>query len=716
MKSGQKQFLSNPDASKNGIPSQPMDRRRFLLYAAGVGAMVSLGGNALGQAQQDVATDSAQPNHKAASTDSRLPDGTEFVSWEQPLTFSKTYYVDNNSPRANDNGPGTREQPYRTINKAAQILQPGERVVIASGIYRECVRPVRGGTGPAQMISYETAPGAKVFVKGSEVLKEGWQQESIPIRRFGGGGPVGQGESQIAWQHELTGTMFPDAYNPFGLASAPGDRSWLDTKSVDMGPYFRRRGLVFVDGKPLEPMEQLRELASARLPGPPLPGTPMPLTGLPARTRGGPIMQEIGGSPDARFWVENAGNGIHIRMPAGTPAEHMIEITTREQAFVPLHKGLAYIRVKGITFQHAGNGYPVPQRGLVSTVGGNHWIIEGNTIEWANGTGLDIGNGDWNGGPTPQAGVSQIIRGNTIRYCGVEGLAGMGTQDTLIEDNLIEWCGWADAERAWEAAAAKFHRAQNMLFRRNVVRHIRHANAVWFDSGDVNCRITSNVFADVATVSAAVHMEMNLKLDQIDNNVIWNVRNAEPGTPGQRGCAGSGVFINASDRLTIAQNLIGRCDNSGVFAITRPDRAGSGTATENKIYNNIFTGCGKSAIVFLNQNNQADGNLYVSMPRECLGFFTSDSMQWLDLSAWRDAHGWDKHGALDEMQLDFDPDRLELTISSSQPLQKVSVFNHINNDMLGMVTRETRAPGPLADPGAKRIWQIDPRLVAPAGN
>ncbi|MDR3755140.1 MAG: right-handed parallel beta-helix repeat-containing protein [Terracidiphilus sp.] len=693
-----------------------MDRRRFLQYAAGVGAMMGLGGSAFSQAQQDAATDAVQPNRKSASTDSRLPDGTEYVSWEQPLTFSKTYYVDNHSARANDNGPGSRERPFRTISKAAQVLQSGERVVIASGTYRECVRPVRGGTGPAQMISYEAAPGAKVFIKGSEVLKDGWQQESVAIRRFGPPGQAGQPESQAAWQHDLTGSMFPDAYNPFALASAPGDRSWLDTKSVDMGPYFRRRGLVFVDSKPLEPMEQLRELASARLPGPPPPGTPVPLTGLPLRTRGGPIMQEIGGSPDSRFWVDNQGETIHVRIHDGTPAEHLIEITTREQAFVPLQKGLAYIRVKGITFQHAGNGYPVPQRGVVSTAGGNHWIIEGNTIEWANGTGLDIGNGDWNGGFTPQAGASQIVRGNTIRYCGVEGLAGMGTQDTVIEDNLIEWCGWADAERAWEAAGVKFHNAHNLLFRRNVIRHIRHANAIWLDSGNVNCRITGNVFADVLTVSAAVHMEMNLKQDQIDNNVIWDVRNAEPGTPGQRGCAGSGVFINASDRLTIAQNLIGRCDNSGVFAIVREDRAGSGTAQENKIYNNIFTSCGKSAMVFLSPHNEADGNLYASMPKEFLGFFTSDSKQYLDLPAWRETHGWDKNGALGDLQVAFDPDRLELTISSSQPFPKVSVFNRIDNDMFGKVSGETRAPGPVADPGAKRIWQLDPRSAAATEN
>jgi hypothetical protein len=503
----------------------------------------------------------------------------------------------------------------------------------------------------------------------------------------------------------------------------PGDWSWLDTKRVDMGPYFRRRGLVFLDGKPLEPVEQFRELGNTPLrswiPTPPSTNQPAGRNGLPARTRGGAIMQEVGGAPDARFWMENAGNTIHIRMPTNTPARPLIEVTTREQAFVPLQAGLAYIRVKGITFQHAGNGYPPPQRGLVSTAGGNHWIIEGNTIEWANGVGLDIGNGTWGSGssaPAPQAGAYQIVRGNTIRYCGVEGMAGMRTQNALVEDNLIEWCGWADAERAWEAAGAKFHGASNMLFRNNIVRHIRHANALWLDSGNANCRITGNVFADVLTVSAAIHMEMNRNTNQIDNNLIWNVRNAEPGTPGQRGAAGSGVFIHATDRVIIAQNLIGRCDNAGVFPVLRPERAGAGAAQGNNIYNNIFTRCGQAAIVFLNTNNCSDGNIFVSVPDHYLGFVTTNSSQWFDLPAWRAAFGWDKNGGVASLQFDFDPDRLELTMSGQEPLSKVNIFNHIDNDMFGTVTGETRVPGPFAEPGTRRIWHVDPRPAQQQNN
>jgi hypothetical protein len=672
-----------------------MNRRHFLECLAGASAVATFGRSVFGRGLDGTADDSL------------MPDGTAYAAWEQPLTFSKTYYVDNGDTKADDNGPGTKTRPFRTINKAAQLLQPGERVVIASGVYRECVRPARGGTSPSEMISYEAAPGAKVVIKGSEVLKDSWIEQPVPT-----GGPGAQAATTppvTAWRHEFTAAMFPDAYQPFALPSIMGSWSWLDPRVVDMGPFLRRRGLVFVDGKPLEPVEQQRELAAARLqPFPDFTVPAQPQNGLPPRRRGGPIMQEVGGAPDARVWVDPSGQAIQIRLASGPPADHVIEVTTRQATFVPSQSGVRFIRLKGFTFQHAANAYPFPQFGMISCAGGDHWIIEDNTIEWANGGGLSIGR-DANSGAARQAGASHILRRNTIRYCGVEGIGGMGTSNTLVEDNVIEWCGWADAERGWEAAGAKFHNARSLLFRRNVVRHMRHANAVWFDSGNANCRLTRNVFSDVLSVSAAVHMEMNTQTNQIDNNVIWDVRNAEPGTPGQRGCAGSGIFDNATDNLIIAQNLIGRCDNSGVFAITRPDRRGSGTGTGNVISNNIFAKCDKSAIVFLNPGNVAEGNVYAGMPTQFQGYGEGDAKQYVDLEAWRGAHGWDTNSVVADAHIDFDPDTIQLTMAIRQALPTVTAVNHIETDILGKDAGEARVPGPLADPGAKREWKIDPR-------
>ena len=311
MKSEQKPFVSYQDASKKEFPRQPIDRRSFLQYAAGVGAMVALGGSVFGQAQNDAATGESQPSHKSGSADSRLPDGTEYVSWEQPLTFSKTYYVDNNSAKADDNGPGTAKRPFRTINKAAQVLQPGERVVIASGTYRECVRPVRGGTGPAQDDQLRGRPGAKVFIKGSEVLKDGWQQESIPVA-FRRRAPLAR-RCKLRSLHGGTNsraTMFPDAYNPFALASVPGRSGVARYQSS-------RHGAVFSPARTWSLSTANRwsrwsSFANWRVPHlPRVPDFPIPAApqnGLPPRRAADPSCRRSAARPMRRFWVEDSGD------------------------------------------------------------------------------------------------------------------------------------------------------------------------------------------------------------------------------------------------------------------------------------------------------------------------------------------------------------------------------------------------------------------------
>ena len=62
------------------------------------------------------------------------------------------------------------------------------------------------------------------------------------------------------------------------------------------------------------------------------------------------------------------------------------------------------------------------------------------------------------------------------------------------------------------------------------------------------------------------------------------------------------------------------------------------------------------------------------------------------------------------MSLDFDPDKLELTMDA-QGLPSVAVCNQIDTDMFGKTTGEKRAPGPFADPGASpgtKIFGIGP--------
>ena len=116
--------------------------------------------------------------------------------------------------------------------------------------------------------------------------------------------------------------------------------------------------------------------------------------------------------------------------------------------------------------------------------------------------------------------------------------------------------------------------------------------------------------------------------------------------------------------------------------------------------------------MFVNPGNEADGNIYVGMPARFQGYGEGDAKQYVDLEAWRHAHGWDTNSVAADGQIDFDPDTLQLTIAIPQPLPTVRAVNHIDTDILGKDTGPTRVAGPLANPGVKREWKVDPRSQA----
>ena len=99
---------------------------------------------------------------------------------EDETTYSRIYYVNQNHPLASDQNSGTFETPFKTISQAAKTVKAGEKVVIASGVYREFVQPQNGGRSKSEMICYEAEKGANVVVSGAAVLHEEWQTSVAP--------------------------------------------------------------------------------------------------------------------------------------------------------------------------------------------------------------------------------------------------------------------------------------------------------------------------------------------------------------------------------------------------------------------------------------------------------------------------------------------------------------------------------------------------------
>lgn len=203
-------------------------------------------------------TENKFPQNTIMSSASRedfdlMPDGKSFSFWEDQTKYNKILHVAQKNAKASDNNPGTLERPFKTINAAAKLLQPGEKVIVHEGIYRECIQPARGGTSAEKMICYEAAKGEKVIVKGSEIWK--------PILQPSTGWNMRGNQNGQIMMADIPEDLFK-AYNPFSIRNVyhyltvygqPNDPEWM-TRAMMF------RGMVFLNGTPLKQVYKINEL------------------------------------------------------------------------------------------------------------------------------------------------------------------------------------------------------------------------------------------------------------------------------------------------------------------------------------------------------------------------------------------------------------------------------------------------------------------------
>ena len=127
----------------------------------------------------------------------------------------------------NNTNVGSVTKPLLSIQRAADLAQPGDTITVHAGIYRERVSPPRGGSSDAQRIIYRAAPGEAVAIKGSEVITD-WKQVAndtwtvtIPNSFFGDFNPYSdliKGDWYQASQPYHTGAVY---LNGHWLKEAP---------------------------------------------------------------------------------------------------------------------------------------------------------------------------------------------------------------------------------------------------------------------------------------------------------------------------------------------------------------------------------------------------------------------------------------------------------------------------------------------------------------
>lgn len=475
----------------------------------------------------------------------------------------------------NDTAAGSKENPFRTIAKAARIAETGDTIIVHEGTYREWVRPEHSGYSDINRITYQAAKGEKVIIKGSEQITT-WEPYDGTV-----------------WKVTLSNSMFGD-YNPY-TESLTGD--WFvypDDGSVHTGD-------VYLNGKSFYEAKSIEEVKN-----------PVKRTNgcNPHWTNRVELLLDPDGSLYQWFAeVNDSETIIYANFHGSDPNKELTEINVRKCCFYPEKTGMNYITVKGFEMAQAACPWTPPtadQPGLLGTHWSKGWIIEDNIIHDAKCSAISIGKEASTGhnlctrrqqkpgyqyqmeavfralqiGWSKEKIGSHIIRNNTLYDCGQNGIVGhMGCVFSKIHHNHIYNIGVKHEYFGYEIGGIKLHAAIDVEIKNNRIHDC--TLGTWLDWQAQGVHVNNNLYYKndrdfMIEVTHGPHV--------IANNIFasgYNFDNvAQGGAYINNLCCGTMRRVKISDRSTPYHFPHTTQVAGSAFVYSGDDR----------LYNNIFVG------------------------------------------------------------------------------------------------------------------------------
>ncbi len=382
--------------------------------------------------------------------------------------LAATYVVDGRAPNASDTNAGSEEAPWRTISRAgsAAELKPGDTVLVRAGVYREHVSITVSGA-PGDPITFAAAPGAKVVIKGSEIVRGPWTKLS---------------------EDEAVAEPFPNAFSEVWRAKL-GDEYFADPYFVASyeDPAKRWVSAVFLDD----------HRALQRIGADPI----YPDVGYPRLATVGRDQYDL---IDDSFYFDPTDQSLYLKI-AGDPAWFAVEIGVR--GFGLTINKVHDLVIRGLEVRH--NRQPGGQWPMVSVGECERVIIEDCKIYQADFCGLGLGRSR-----------SCTIRRCDLSYNGDTGL-GMGEcEDCTIEDCTLLFNNTRRFRSGWHAGGAKcIPTNRRCTIQRCEAAYNIASDGIWFDSDNSDIRILDNVSHHNG--GCGIFFEINKGGGIIANNLVY---------------------------------------------------------------------------------------------------------------------------------------------------------------------------------------------------
>jgi hypothetical protein len=433
------------------------------------------------------------------------------------------------STTGSDTANGSETGPFRTINRAAAVAQPGDTILVHAGEYREWVTPPRGGISNERRITYQAAEGEHVVIKGSERVT-GWTPA---------GGTV--------WTVSVPNSLF-GSFNPFA-EEVNGD--WI--VYPEQASPRKHLGDVYLNGLSFYEVVRRSDVSE-----PPL------------RTE---VLDDWTETPDAvrnpeqtqHVWYAEVGvdeTTIWANFPGADPNDQLVEINVRRSVFYPIEHHIDYITVRGFELAQAACPWAPPtadQPGLIGPNWAKGWIIEDNVIHDAKCSAVSLGKeastghnyatqrGDKPGYQYQLESVfsarqigwdaehigSHIVRRNTIHDCGQNAIVGhLGCVFSTIEDNHIHRIAVKREFYGYEIGGIKLHAAIDVVIRHNRIHDC--SLGTWLDWQTQGTRVSRNLYYNN---KRDLFIEVSHGPHLVDHNVFASPASVELFSQG-------GAFVN----------------------------------------------------------------------------------------------------------------------------------------------------------------------------
>jgi alpha-N-arabinofuranosidase len=394
---------------------------------------------------------------------------------------AQEYHV---SAQGNDGNDGSKSRMLKTISAAAVLARPGDVITVHEGVYRERVNPPRGGESDAKRIVYQAAPGEKVVITGSEVVKD-W----VKVR-------------DDTWKVTLPNAFF-GKFNPYADL-IHGD--WFNPNGRQ-----HHTGAVYVNGDWLIEAPTLDD-----------------------------VLKPAGDTPLWFGQADTENTAIWAQFKGVDPNAQQVEINVRQTVFYPEKPGIDYITVRGFTLCRAATPWAPPtaeQIGLIGTHWSKGWLIENNVISHSKCSGVALGKyGDeWDNRAESAEGYvgtinralrngwnketigHHVVRNNDISHCEQTGVVGsLGCSFSTVTGNSIHDIHVHRLFSGAEMAGIKFHGAIDVEISRNhIYRTIR---GIWLDWMAQGAHVTRNLLHD--NQDQDLFLEVDHGPFLVDNNVF----------------------------------------------------------------------------------------------------------------------------------------------------------------------------------------------------